>query len=300
MSDTLTDTDAAHDHALRHWTFRDQTRMRPGSDAHKQMFCRMLLETHNPYKPAVLDWPPLDPDALRRLTSLPIWDIAVQTEGRASIRVSTYAATLSDPLLREAIEMDAAEEARHKHVLSRLVAAYGIELAPEPEYPAPRDAEWAWMFTGYSECIDSFFAFGLFRSAQQSGYFPEALVETFEPVIQEEARHILFFINWVAWYRRTMPWWRRPWHSLRVAAIFVKLVWDRVGIANGIDADGVMHDSNFLASNSATIGDGLDARQLLELCLVENEQRMSGYDARLIRPTLMPRLVRLALRFMKK
>jgi hypothetical protein len=299
MSDTLTDA-AAEDYALRNWTFRDQVRMRIGSEAHKQMFCRMLLETHNPYKPAVLDWPPLAPDALKRLTSLPIWDIAVQTEGRASIRVATYAATLKDPLLREAIEMDAAEEARHKRVLSCLVAAYGIELAPEPDYPAPRDAEWAWMFTGYSECIDSFFAFGLFRSAQQSGYFPESLVETFEPVMQEEARHILFFTNWVAWYRRRMPWWRRPWHSLRVASIWVKLVWDRVGMAKGMDADGVMHDSNFLAANSASIGAALDARQLLELCLVENDQRMSGYDVRLLRPTLMPWLARLALRFMKK
>ncbi|HVE06722.1 MAG TPA: ferritin-like domain-containing protein [Paraburkholderia sp.] len=298
MSDTLTDD--AGDHALRNWTFRDQTRMRIGSEAHKQMFCRMLLETHNPYKPAVIDWPPLPQDALKRLTSLPIWDIAVQTEGRASIRVSTYAATLQDPLLREAIEMDAAEEARHKHVLSRLVAAYGIELAPEPDYPAPRDSEWAWMFTGYSECIDSFFAFGLFRSAQLSGYFPEALVETFEPVIQEEARHILFFINWVAWYRRTMPWWRRPWHSLRVGAIWVKLVWDRIGIANGIDKDGVAHDSNFLPANSASIGEALSVRQLFEVCLAENERRMSGYDARLLRPVAMPRLVRLALRFIRK
>jgi hypothetical protein len=298
MSDTL--TDATEDRALRHWTFHDASRVAIGSEAHKQMFCRMLLETHNPYKPAVLDWPPLPPDALARLTSLPIWDIAVQTEGRASIRVATYAAQVRDPLLREAIEMDAAEEARHKAVLSKLVAAYGIELAPEPQYLAPRDAEWAWMFTGYSECIDSFFAFGLFRSAQQSGYFPEALVETFEPVIQEEARHILFFMNWVAWHRRTMPWWRRPWHSLRVGAIWIKLVWDRVAIAKGIDTDGMAHDSNFLASNGGDIGRKLSTRELVELCLAENDLRMSGYDARLVRPTLVPTLARLALRFMKK
>ncbi|MBN3762533.1 ferritin-like domain-containing protein [Burkholderia sp. Ac-20365] len=301
MSDTLvTEAEAAHDYALRNWTFDGHARMRVGSDEHKQMFCRMLLETHNPYKPAVIDWPQLPPDALKRITSLPIWDIAVQTEGRASIRVSTYAAQLQDPLVREAIEMDAAEEARHKHVLSRLVAAYGIELAPEPEYPAPRDAEWAWMFTGYSECIDSFFAFGLFRSAQLSGYFPEELVETFEPVIQEEARHILFFVNWVAWYRRNMPWWRRPWHSLRVGAIWIKLIWDRVAIAKGIDSNGVAHDSNFLPANSATIGQALSTRQLIELCLQENDQRMAGYDKRLVRPTLVPKLARLALRFIGK
>jgi hypothetical protein len=301
MSDTLiTEAEAAHDHALRNWTFSGNARLAIGSDEHKQMFCRMLLETHNPYKPAVIDWPQLPPDALKRITSLPIWDIAVQTEGRASIRVSTYAAQIKDPLVREAIEMDAAEEARHKHVLSRLVAAYGIKLAPEPDYPPPRDAEWAWMFTGYSECIDSFFAFGLFRSAQLSGYFPEELVETFEPVIQEEARHILFFINWVTWYRRTMPWWRRPWHALRVGAIWVKLVWDRVAIAKGIDADGVAHDSNFLPANSATIGQALSTRQLVELCLQENDQRMSGYDQRLLRPALVPALARLALRLMRK
>ncbi|MDW9237057.1 aminomethyltransferase domain protein [Burkholderia thailandensis] len=35
--------------------------MQIGSDAHKQMFCKMLLDTHNPYKPAVIDWPALPP-----------------------------------------------------------------------------------------------------------------------------------------------------------------------------------------------------------------------------------------------
>ncbi|MGH7090111.1 MAG: hypothetical protein ACREFQ_14545, partial [Stellaceae bacterium] len=54
-----------------------------GSDAHKTLFCRMLLETHNPYKPSIIDWPKLDEDARQRLVALPIWDIAVQTEGKA-------------------------------------------------------------------------------------------------------------------------------------------------------------------------------------------------------------------------
>ncbi|PXW22576.1 ferritin-like domain-containing protein [Paraburkholderia caballeronis] len=306
MSDTLTPDDAKTrtvdnpDAALRHWTHDVRGPVRIGSDEHRRMFCRMLLDTHNPYRPAVIDWPKLAPDALRRLTSLPIWDIAVQTEGRASIRVKTYAATVTDPLLREAIEMDGDEEARHKVVLSKLVEAYGIALAPEPAYPPPKRPEWAWMFTGYSECIDSFFAFGLFRSAQESGYFPPELVETFEPVIQEEARHILFFTNWVAWHRKTMPWWRRPWHSLCVAVIGFLLVWERLAIARGIDADGVAHDSNFLPANREVIGDALKPRDMLELCLQENDDRMRGYDPRLLRPTFVPALARLALRFMKK
>ncbi len=101
------------------------------------------------------------------------------------------------PAWREAIGRNGWEEGRHKEVLSNLVASYGIALAPEPPDQLPADPEWGYLVTGYSECIDSFFAFGLFEVARQSGYFPKALVDTFEPVIQEEARHILLFANWL-------------------------------------------------------------------------------------------------------
>ncbi|TDN63873.1 hypothetical protein B0G77_7562 [Paraburkholderia sp. BL10I2N1] len=84
MSDTL--THAPEDRALRQWTFRHPARVKIGSDAHTQMFSRLLLEAHNPCKAAVPDWPPLPPDALRRLTSLPVWNIARRTEGRGSSR----------------------------------------------------------------------------------------------------------------------------------------------------------------------------------------------------------------------
>ncbi|RKP45894.1 ferritin-like domain-containing protein [Trinickia fusca] len=299
MSDTL-HQHAAADHVMRNWSFGDSAPIRIGSDAHKQMFCRMLLETHNPYKPAIIDWPKLEPDALARLTALPIWDIAVQTEGRASIRVATFAAKHHDPLLHEALELDGGEEARHKVVLSKLVEAYGITLAPEPAYSAPHDPEWAWMVTGFSECIDSFFAFGLFSSAQRSGFFPEALVETFEPVIQEEARHILFFANWFAWHRRNLPWWRRPWFHARAAAVWMVLIWERIALAKGIDTDGVARDANFPVTGTASVGDDISPRRLIELCLTENDRRMSGYDARLVRPTFVPRLARFALRFIRK
>ena len=282
---------------MRHWSAPEITPIKIGSEQHKQLFCRMLLETHNPYKPAVIEWPKLAPDALHRVTSLPIWDIAVQTEGRAAIRVKTFAQTTSDPLLRAALEMNGGEEARHKVVLSKLVKAYGIKLAPEPEYLVPKNVEWAWMVTGYSECIDSFFAFGLFEVAKRSGYFPPELVETFEPVMQEEGRHILFFVNWAAWYRTQLPWWRRPWFFFKVLAVWAFLIWERIGIAKGIDAGGEVQDPNFTLNGTGAVGIELEPRELIALCLAENDRRMAGYDARLLRPDTVPSLARFALRF---
>jgi hypothetical protein len=273
-------------------------RIRPGSDAHKTLFCRTLLDTFNPYKPAVIDWPALAADARERLVSLPIWDIAVQTEGRARLNVASYAARVRDPLLRQAIELNAFEEGRHKHVLSNLVAAYGIALAPEPAYLAPTDPEWAFTRTGYSECIDSFFAFGLFATARRSGFFPPELVDTFEPVMQEEARHILFFVNWVAWHRRTMPLWRRPWFELKVLAVWLALIWERIRIAR--DVGNGPQDNNFTVTGAQSVGTDLSIGELLELCLTENERRMSLYDQRLLRPRAVPTLARVARKLLQR
>jgi len=286
---------AAADYSMRNWLGTEPGRIKIGSDAHKRLFCRMLLDTHNPYKPAVLVWPKLNPEALQRITTLPIWNIPVQTEGRAMLRVETYARTVTaDPLLHEALIMDGSEEARHKVVLSKLVEAYDIELEPEPTYEVPKDPEWGWMVTGYSECIDSFFAFGLFESAKRTGYFPAELVETFEPVIQEEARHILFFANWTAWYRRQLAWWQRPLFLLKVLRVWAFLIWERVGIAKGLDSNGEMQDANFAITGHQQIGLDLKLGELLDMCLTEDRRRMDGYDPRLLRPTFVPRMARLA------
>jgi hypothetical protein len=271
--------------------------MRFGSEAHKILFCNTLLHTFDPYKPAVIDWPPLDSEARDRLVKLPIWDIAVQTEGRARLNVAAYAAKTSDPLLRQAIELNAFEEGRHKHVLSNLVQAYGIALAPEPHYEVQGDPEWAFMVTGYSECIDSFFAFGLFETARRSGFFPEALVDTFEPVIREEGRHILFFVNWVAWHRRNMPLWRRPYFELKVLGVWLFLIWERIGIARDVGSG--VQDNNFTVTGAKAVGEDINVGELIDICLSENSRRMSPYDPRLKRPRFVPAMARLARRCMR-
>ena len=255
----------------------------------------MFHDTFNPYRPSIIDWPELSPAALQRITDLPIWDIAVQTEGKARLRMLAYGQSLDDRAWREAIERNAWEEGRHKQVLSNLVTAYGIRLAPEPVYHEPRDPEWAYLVTGFSECVDSFFAFGLFDVAKRSGFFPPELVDTFEPVIQEEARHILLFANWLAWHRKRLPLWKRVWFELRVAAVWVFLVWERIGIARGMDAGpSKPTDNNFTLSGSKSVSDAdISALALMEICLAENDRRFGGYDSRLLRPTTTPTLARL-------
>ncbi len=279
------------------WPLPPPGRFKLGGEAHKRLFCRTLLDTFDPYRPAVIDWPKLQPDTLRRLVGLPIWDIAVQTEGRAMRRVKAYAELVDDPLLRKAVELNAFEEGRHKVVLSNLVEAYGIPLEPEPAYPPARDPEWAFMVTGFSECIDSFFAFGLFETAKRSGFFPPELVDTFEPVIQEEGRHILFFVNWVAWRRRNMPLWRRPWFELKVWAVWMFLAWERMSIARGLDAGA--QDNNFTVTGAEQVGAEISLAELMDLCLSENDRRLAGYDPRLLRPRFVPAMVRLARRFVR-
>jgi hypothetical protein len=266
-----------------------------GSEAHKTLFCRTLLDTFDPYRPAIIDWPKLDAETQDRLMRLPIWDMAVQTENRAGLNVSSYAEDVSDPLLNKAVNLNAFEEKRHRYVLSNLVEAYGIKLAPEPVYPKPRDHEWAFMVTGYSECIDSFFAFGLFEIARRSGFFPPALVTTFETVMAEEGRHILFFVNWAAWHRQNLPWSRRVLFDLKRLRVWAFLVWERLGMAR--DMGGATNDSNFTLSGAKEMGIEISISSLMDVCLKENDRRLSSYDSRLLRPETVPWIVRFVRRF---
>ena len=125
--------------------------------------------------------------------------------------------------------------------------------------------------------------------------------------MQEEGRHILFFVNWVAWHRRRLPMRRRPWFVIRVAAVWAFLIWERIGIARGVGNGAVAEaspttpqDNNFTLNGSKAIGNvELSVADLLEICLAENERRLSGYDLRLLRPRAVPNLMRLAHRLLR-
>jgi hypothetical protein len=277
------------------WALPDpDQKIRLGSDAHKRLFCRTLLDSFDPFKPTILDWPELSEDERGRLLALPVWDIAVQTEGKAGLRVATYAQRfIGDPLLKKATDLNAFEERRHKVVLGNMLEVYRIPLSPEPEYKVPTDAEWAFMVTGFSECVDSFFAFGLFALASRSGYFKPELVETFEQIMKEEGRHILYFVNWVAWYRRNMPLWRRPYFELKQMAVWFFLAWERMGLVTDAADMEIPQDNNFTLTGTKHLGIDASFGGILDICIAENDRRLAPYDKRLIRPMFIPRLARL-------
>ena len=288
----------AADVRARHWRWPTPEPLPVGTHRQRDAACQMFRDTFNPYKPSVIDWPRLEPEALQRLTSLPIWDIAVQTEDKARARMEAYGAVVRDPAWREAIVANGWEEGRHRQVLSHLVESYGIKLAASPPDELPPDPEWGYLVTGYSECIDSFFAFGLFELARRSGFFPIELVDTFEPVIQEEARHILLFANWLAWHRKQLGPLRRVRFEMRVVRVWIFLIWERISLARDLDGGATKPaDNNFTLTGSQAVSDTeINPLGLMAICLSENDRRFAGYDERLLRPTTTPTLARIAVR----
>jgi hypothetical protein len=66
-----------------------------------------------------------------------------------------------------------------------------------------------------------------------------------------------------------------------------------------VESHGNAADNNFTVSGSKQLGVDIDFPRLARVCLVENERRLAPYDSRLIRPRLVPAMIRLALRFIK-
>jgi hypothetical protein len=269
-----------------------------GSAEHRRLLGQFFLDTHVEYVPEEMQWPALAEEELTRLRSLPFWQEAVSTENVTSNTVAAAAALEADPLVRKAIELQGFEEMRHARLLEELTSHYRIPIEPPPRF-TPRSIESDFLFAGFGECFDSFFAFGLFAVASESGFFPPALWKVFEPVMQEEARHVLFFVNWVKYRRSQLPWWRRPAFRLRCAWIILKQVASRAKTARSMgkrQPGGSTSGENFTLTGHQDVGTEVTLHRLLELCLIENERRMAEYDSRLMRPRLVPGIASVLLR----
>jgi hypothetical protein len=215
--------------------------------------------------------------------SLPVWDEAVNTERETADKVQRMSECETDGLLREAIALQGFEERRHATLLDLFTARYDIPVERRTDPDGAEDPAWAFLRTEYGECFDAFFAFGLFAFARESGFFPPPLVALFDPIMQEEARHILFFVNWLAYRRRSgCSTGARCSTSagLRLALQILNRIRTRVRPWRAREDNFTMTVTPWLATS---------IRSFLETCVQENDRRLGAYDPDLLRPAFAPR-----------
>ncbi len=280
-----------------------------GSEEHKRVLCRTFIDTHDPFLPTEIRWPDLDAPTLQRLKDMPVWNEATRTEAATAVKVQSLGDTEKDPLLAEAIRLQGYEEGRHAEVLRLLTRHYGIPVAAYPPPEVPKDPTLAFLRTGYGECLDSFFAFGLFRLGERAELFPKALIDIFDQIMQEEARHILFIVNWAAYLRARRPLAMRPAFDLWRGWNIVAQAFDRLkGALAMAGGDGKKEDARpsrdqsqqgFTLKSHSAFGD-FSLRAFLETCLDENAKRLAPYDSRLLRPMLVPSVVRAVVRVLPR
>ena len=263
-----------------------------GSNAHRDLFCNHFLATFSPYEPATLPWPELSDVELARLRAVPFWQEVLHTERRAGAIVKAFALSLADPLLRQAVDLQGYEETRHAELLREMIRRYHIPVQEPSLEPIATNIETAFKDFGFGECLDSFLGFGAFRLARESAFLPESMFDIFETLMFEETRHVVFFINWMAWQgARAGHGWARHLSAVRFYGRAIKrlIATVRGGEKQATEA------RDFSATQASAFLEGFTFGNFIEQCYAENTRRMSQFDADLLRPSFMPRLAGAAL-----
>jgi hypothetical protein len=175
------------------------------------------------------------------------------------------------------------EETRHGRLMSHVVERYGIDapLIPIGDPPARKHD---FCIFGFGECTDSFVGFGAFALAREKRLFPSNLLNIFENVLFEEARHITFFVNWWRYEEaragRDKPF-LRTFNSLRYH------VRAAMGTASGATEMPAIPTQLDDAELDAIVK-SITPAMFLEAALAENRRMMEKIDRRLLRPTVMP------------
>ena len=130
---------------------------------------------------------------------MPFWEEVFYTERRAGAIVADFIETVKDPVMKEAVALQGFEEARHAKLIRVMIEKYGIDAAERPLEDVSDNVETRFKDFGFGECMDSFLGFGVFKIAMQSEFLPKEMFDIFETLMYEETRHIVFFVNWMAY-----------------------------------------------------------------------------------------------------
>lgn len=267
--------------------------IKAGSEEHKELFCRQFIETHEVFDPAALPWPELDDASLDRLRSVPFWQEVYHTERRAGAIVDAFTPQVIDPLVREAVALQGLEEARHARLIRVMIDRYGLDATEQPLEKFPDNLETAFIDFGFGECMDSFLGFGAFKTARQSEFLPDPMFQIFDVLMYEETRHIVFFINYMAWREKQRG------HIALTRALKSTWFYGRaarrlLGMVKRGQAENDGRDFSVTQANMFL--DGFSFRRFVEECYRENARRMSEFDPDLMQPRLLPAIANLAVR----
>jgi hypothetical protein len=271
--------------------------MKIGSQEHRDAFCRYFTQTYSEYDPTTLPWPVLDDEALHRLRSVPFWDEVFYTERRAGAIVAAFTETVADPVLREALALQGLEETRHARLIRVMIEKYGLDAAERPMEDISKNIETRFKDFGFGECLDSFLGFGLFKIALQSEFLPKELLKIFETLMYEETRHIVFFVNWMAYTEARRGWVARSILPLTSLHYYLRAVGRMAGLARR--GKELNDGKNFAATQVSMFLDGFNFRRFLEDCYSENSRRMSAFEPELLRPSFLPQLAEAALKALR-
>ncbi|MBM9402753.1 hypothetical protein JUN65_14305 [Gluconacetobacter azotocaptans] len=272
------------------------SRIEAGSEAHKDLFCRQFVATHQVFDPETLPWPELTDEELARLRTIPFWQEVYHTERRAGAIVDAFTPQIDDPVVREAVALQGLEEARHARLIRVMIDRYGLDATEQPIETFPADLETAFIDFGFGECLDAFLGFGAFKNARQSHFLPEGLFEIFDVLMFEETRHIVFFINYMAWRER-----QRGLGRVRRALKSTRFYGRALGRLLAMVRRGQQPNDgrDFAVTQANVFLDEFSFAQFVEDCYRENARRMKEFDPDLMQPRLLPAMADLALRGMR-
>jgi hypothetical protein len=267
--------------------------MKIGSTQHRDLFCDQFFATYTDYDPETLPWPELTTEELTRLRTVPFWNEVLHTEKRAGAIVKAFAPTIADPVVRKAVDLQGEEETRHAELLRVMIRRYDLDATEQPLEDLGPDIETAFRDFGFGECLDSFLGFGAFKIARQSGFLPEGMFRIFDTLMYEETRHIVFFINWMAW-TAVQQGRGAAWQRYAVAfRFYLRAIGRLVGTVRR--GQKVNDGQNFSATQTSLFLDDFTFRRFLEDCHDENLRRMSDLDPGLLKPAFLPKLADVAL-----
>jgi hypothetical protein len=228
---------------------------------------------------------------------VPFWEEVFYTERRAGAIVAAFTETVSDPVLKTALALQGEEETRHANLIRVMIDKYGLDAPERPMEDLGADIETRFKDFGFGECLDSFLGFGLFKIAWHAEFLPREMLQIFETLMYEETRHIVFFINWMAYTEARRGWVARTILPLTSLHYYLRAVNRMMGLARR--GKQLNDGKNFAATQVGMFLDGFNFRSFLEDCYAENSRRMSSFDSELLRPSFLPQLAEVALKALR-